>query len=272
MADIKFYKGVGLGNDFVIIDGRETYPTFPPEDVQRLCHRRYGVGADQLIILGAAQNPEAAAHVNFYNQDGSKAGACGNGSRAVALLLMGEEGRDTILLETSDRLLHASMTSEGVAVQMGKPSFPLTYQMTPEELGVNLTPEIVRGVYVGNTHLVMLFKTIGGIDFPKFGQILAKHPAFPEGCNVNFAHVLNPGQIALVVWEYGAGMTPACGTGAIATAATAHHLHLVEKKVEVQQRGGNLSILFDEEGEATMIGPAEIVYSGVITLEDPVAS
>ena len=265
---IPFVKMHGLGNDFVVLDARSD-PLMPITSslAMALADRRTGIGCDQLVLL----EPSGTAdfRMRIFNNDGSEVGACGNASRAVALL----HGRSA-RIETAGGLIEARPAENGIAVDMGRPRFgweeiPLAYAMDTASLPVaweNLENPIA--VNVGNPHAVFFVEDAYAVDLDRLGPQIEHDPIFPDRVNVNVAQVADRDAILLRVWERGAGLTRACGTGACATAVAAMKKGLVDRTVEVTLPGGTLTIEWDAAGHITMTGPAAESFRGTFDPAD----
>lgn len=264
MATIPFDKMHGLGNDFVVIDARVQLVPLSTEHIYALCNRRTGIGCDQLILL---ENSDVAdLKMRIFNPDATEVEACGNATRCI----VAREGHD-ISIETVGGLLHATMSGAQVSVNMGKPRFdwgaiPLAYPMDAQNLPL-AWDDLSGGccVNVGNPHVVFFMEGGQAPDYAAIGPVIETDSVFPERINVNFARVDQTG-IDLVVWERGAGLTQACGTGACATAVAAILQKRVSSPVEVRLPGGILTIEWQHGGDITMRGPATHVFSGTVTL------
>ena len=259
---VPFVKMHGLGNDFVVLDGRErALPPVTPALAMALANRRTGIGCDQLIVL----EPSAVADftMRIFNPDGSEVEACGNATRAVALL----HGRPA-QIATKGGILSARPSDTGIAVEMGQPrlewqQIPLAYAMDTLTMPVGWESlENPCAVNVGNPHAVFFVPDCDTVDLARLGPIIENDPLFPERVNVNVATVVSRTRIRLRVWERGAGLTLACGTGACATAVAAMRLGHVERSVTVQLPGGDLSISWREDGVIVMSGPATEAFRG----------
>lgn len=259
---IEFTKMHGLGNDFVVLDGRST--ALPPIDAAAaaaLANRNTGIGCDQLIVL----EPSASCdfRMRIFNADGSEVEACGNASRAVGLL-HGAAAR----IETAGGPIATTPDGHGIAVAMGKPRFawdaiPLAYPMDTHAMPVaweELTNPIA--VNVGNPHVIFFVDDTRAIDMARLGPMIETDPLFPERINVNVAAITARDAITLRVWERGAGLTLACGTGACATAIGAMRRGLVDRRVTVTLPGGPLTIEWREDDEIVMTGPATEAFRG----------
>ncbi|SLK08649.1 diaminopimelate epimerase [Novosphingobium mathurense] len=259
---IEFTKMHGLGNDFIVLDARER--ALPPIDsaaATALADRHTGIGCDQLILL--EPSTEGDFRMRIFNADGSEVEACGNATRAVGLL----HGRPA-RIETLGGLLHASPSDNGISVEMGKPRFdwdriPLAYAMDTHSMPVGwdeLTDPIA--VNVGNPHVIFFVADPYAVDMDRLGPLIETDPLFPERINVNVAAVTARDAMTLRVWERGAGLTRACGTGACATAIGAMKRGLVDRRVTVTLPGGPLVIEWREDSEIVMTGPATESFRG----------
>lgn len=258
---IPFRKMHGLGNDFVVIDARDTPVAMSPVRAAALADRRTGVGCDQLIVLETSSL--ADVRMRIFNNDGSEVGACGNASRAVGLLLGGAQS-----IETLGGLIRAESTDQGVAVDMGAPrlrwdEIPVAYAMDTLDMPVGWEElENPVGVNVGNPHVIFFLPDCDAVDLERLGPLIENDPLFPDRINVNVASVVGPDHIKLRVWERGAGITRACGTGACATAVAAIRRKLTGHTVRVDLPGGPLTIAWPKDGTITMTGPAALSFEG----------
>lgn len=260
-----FAKMHGLGNDFVVIDEREAPVAMTAAVARALADRRTGVGCDQIILIGASTRADVAMRI--FNADGSEVGACGNATRCIPLFL----GADATI-ETQAGLLHAERQGDGASVDMGTPRFdwdaiPLAYAMDTAVMPVgweDLPPP--SAVNVGNPHVIFFVPDLAAVDTARLGPLIETDPLFPERVNVNFAQVVDRSHIRLIVWERGAGLTQACGTGACATAVAAVSRKLCNGPVTVSLPGGDLTIDWRPGETIRMAGPATHVYSGRIDL------
>ncbi len=256
-----FRKMHGLGNDFAIFDARESEISLSPERIRLLADRRLGIGCDQLIRL----EPSARADVfmRIFNPDGSESAACGNASRCVAHLLGG-----TARIETRAGILAARPAGDGITVDMGKPDFrwdhiPLAYAMDTLALPVGWG-ELARPVAVsmGNPHAVFFVDDADAVPLETLGPEIGADPLFPEGVNVNIAALLGADHLRLRVYERGAGLTLACGSGACATFAAARAKGLVGARARLSLPGGDLWIAEGAGGTMLMTGPVATSFVG----------
>jgi len=265
---IDFTKMNGLGNDFVVLDARvHALPTLGEDVVRALSDRRNGIGCDQLVLLEPSSDADLSMRI--FNCDGSEVEACGNATRAVAQLVGGP-----CTIATSAGLLTATPSGAGIAVDMGVPRFdwdaiPLSYPMDTLSMPVGWEElERPSGVNVGNPHVVFFVPDDDAVQLERLGPLIERDPLFPEKVNVNVATVEDRETIRLRVWERGAGLTRACGTGACATAVAAMRRDLVGRAVEVILPGGSLDIEWGADDRITMIGPAEESFRGSFLWED----
>ena len=263
----RFYKMHGLGNDFVVIDARQERVAMPPARARAIADRRTGIGCDQLIML--EHSGTADARMRTWNADGSEVEICGNATRAVALLL----GKPATL-ETLGGLIGVMPESGGATVDMGVPRFawdaiPLAYAMDTTALPVSWE-ELASpaAVSIGNPHVIFFVDDIAGVDLERLGPLIEHDPLFPERINVNVATITGPSALTLRVWERGAGLTRACGTGACATAVAAIRSRRVTSPVTVSLPGGDLVIDWPEGGNIRMTGPATHVFAGTANWAD----
>jgi diaminopimelate epimerase len=259
-----FLKMHGLGNDFAIFDARKSPLDMGSERARALADRRTGIGCDQLILLEPSD--VADVRMRIWNSDGGEVEACGNAARCVALLLGGDAR-----IETAGGLLAASANGEAATVDMGAPRFgwdeiPLAYAMDTAAMPVGW--EELQGpfaVNVGNPHVVFFVEDAEAINLERLGPVIEKDPLFPERVNVNVAS-LEDGAIRLRVWERGAGLTRACGTGACAAAVAAISRKLASSPVEVRLPGGALAVEWAPGGTIRMSGPAAYAFEGEVEL------
>lgn len=259
---VSFTKMHGLGNDFVVLDARrDALPPIGPAQAHALADRRTGIGCDQLILLEPSRT--ADFRMRIFNADGSEVEACGNASRAVAFL-HGEPAR----IETGGGIITARPAESGIAVDMGTPHFewdaiPLAYAMDTLSMPVGWDElENPAAVNVGNPHVVFFVGDSDAIPLDRTGPVVENDPLFPQRVNVNVATVEDRRTIRLRVWERGAGLTRACGTGACATAISAMRRGLTERQVTVHLPGGPLTIEWGADQRITMTGPAAESFRG----------
>ena len=263
-SPLPFRKMHGLGNDFVVIDGRDGRAPVSPALARALADRHRGVSFDQLAEIRPDADADAA--IVFFNPDGGTAGACGNATRCVADLLMRESGRDAVRLRTERGVLPARRLPDGrVEVDMGAPAFgwrdiPLA---EPADTAALPLPGAPAAVSMGNPHCVFFVDDAEAAPVETEGPRIARHPLFPQGTNVEFVQILAPDRLRMRVWERGAGVTLACGSGACAAAVAAHRRGLTGARATVVLDGGELEIEARDDA-VLMAGPVAEVFSGEI--------
>ncbi len=266
MAPRPFIKMHGLGNDFLVLDARDAPLQLTAGQVRALANRHTGIGFDQLILI--EPSAVADARLRFWNSDGGEVGACGNGSRAAAALLGGQHR-----LETGGGLLETTAIGDGAEVDMGPPRFdwravPLAYAMDTERLP--LAWEGLSGpvaLSVGNPHAVFFVADPASVALHRIGPVIEHDPVFPERVNVGVAAMQGRDTMRLRVWERGAGMTQACGTGAVAAVAAAQRRGLADDRVTVHLPGGQLVVTRRGDGHLLLSGPAVVAFTGQVDLE-----
>jgi len=269
---INYTKMHGLKNDFIIIDARAKKIFLNKKNIRKISNRKKGLGCDQLVIIEKPKKKKTSAFIKFYNSDGSITKACGNATRCVAFLLMKEFKRKKIALETESTLVNAFLTKNNqVSVDIGKAYFkwkqiPLKRKVNINKVNFNIdsyiNPTLIN---VGNPHIIFFMQNLKKINLKKVGPKIEKNPLFPERINVNFAKILKNNKIELRVWERGAGITKACGTGASATAVAAIKNKLINKRIcYIHMDGGKLKIEYKKNGHIVMTGPIKTVKKGIL--------
>ena len=260
-----FVKMEGAGNDFVVIDERVAVFDLPPPRIRQLADRRRGIGFDQLVRLLPAATRGAELRMVIHNADGTEAAACGNATRCVAALA------GVSVIETSAGLLRASVRPDGlVAVDMGPP------RLDAAAIGLTRPVEDTRhlplagdpaGCSMGNPHATFFVDADDEDRVRRDGPRLECDPLFADRANIGFAVVETPARIRLRVWERGAGLTLACGTGACAALVNAHRRGLTGRQAAVVLDGGTLTIEWREaDGHVLMTGPAATSFTGSFEL------
>ena len=274
---IEFTKMHGAGNDYIYVNTMKYEIPDPSATSIAWSRPHFGIGSDGLILIGRPTTPEADFSMRIFNNDGSEAMMCGNGTRCVAKYLhdKGLTDKNPIRLETRSGIkvlnlhLDADNKVEAVTVDMGEPVLEDSTQFKAAiEILPTLSPWGGRFVSMGNPHYV-IFMNEDVEQFPvdHYGPLLEHHAAFPQRCNIEFAQVLPDGTIRMRVWERGSGITLACGTGACATAVAAALTGHAGRKCDIRMDGGVLHIEWDEAtNHVMMTGPAAIVFEGVIDL------
>ncbi|MBR9972323.1 diaminopimelate epimerase [Magnetospirillum sulfuroxidans] len=272
MTDINglpFLKMHGLGNDFVVLDVRDSGFALTSDRARAIADRRTGIGCDQVVVIEPARSNLSDAWMSLWNADGSETAACGNATRCVAWLLMQAAGIDRVVIETKAGLLDAeSRGGRMVAVDMGPArldwrELPLAKAVDTLNLGIGLGAlQNPVGVSMGNPHAVFFVDDVAAIDLAVLGPVLEHHDIFPERANIEAAQVLGPDRIRMRVWERGTGITSACGTGACATLVAAARRGLTGRKADVVLDGGALTIEWLPDDHVLMTGPVALVAEG----------
>lgn len=273
---MKFYKMHGLGNDFIMVDGfKEKIPLNLAQTSCRLCDRHFGIGADGLILL--LPSGMADVKMRIINSDGSEAEMCGNGIRCFAKLAyeLGHVAADTFTVETlagimTPRLLLQDGRVTAVTVDMGEPRLErsLVPMRGPEGPAIHEPLQVlgetfyITSLLMGVPHTVIFVDDVGQIDVAKYGPEIEKHPIFPRKTNVGFVEVVSRNEMKYRVWERGAGLTLACGTGACATMVAAVLNKKTDRKARIHLPGGTLETEWAENNHVLMSGPAQLVFTG----------
>jgi diaminopimelate epimerase len=265
ITGLPFMKMHGLGNDFVVIDARETAVTMTSPLAAALADRQRGVGFDQLAVIHSDDGADLS--LIFYNADGSTAGACGNATRCVARYEMGRTGKRALTIRTERGLLEALDAGNGLtSVNMGAPQLnwrdiPLAHQMDTLALSIEGAPTATG---MGNPHCTFFVEDAEAVDLAARGAEIEHHPLYPERTNVQFAHVIGPDHLRMRVWERGVGVTLASGSSSCATAVAAARRGLTGRTVTIELDGGTIHIDWREDG-VWMTGPTAHVFDAVLT-------
>ena len=289
---LKFTKMHGAGNDFVVIDAINQHIDFTPAQWKFIADRRFGVGADQILVVGKAETPGCDFRYRIYNNDGGEVEQCGNGARAFVKFVT-EKGLTTqrsIRVETMCGIITPRLEDDGlVTVDMGAPVLeparvPFNSDglvgvaegddvLWPLEFGADastcagLATVLVSVVSMGNPHAVQVVDDVDAAPLEVSGPRVEHHPRFPKRVNAGYMQIVAPGHIKLRVFERGAGETLACGTGACAAVVAGIRRGLLASPVKVSARGGQLSIAWAGEGQPVlMTGPAVTVFEGEISV------
>ncbi len=290
---LEFTKMHGLGNDFILIDcmqspGRDMGSASLSGLAQKLCHRRFGIGADQLLLLDASGI--ADFRMRIFNADGSEVEMCGNGIRCLARYVWDRSlsSKKTLEVETLAGIIRPEEADGLVRVDMGAPVFdpgkiPVNIVQSSafnvQRTGKGQSAQVIdyplrvddrdlkmTCVSMGNPHAVIFVDNVSEFPVAYYGPMIENHPLFPRRTNVEFVEVLNASEIRMRVWERGTGETMACGTGASASAVATHIRGLAGKSVTVHLNGGDLSVLWAENDHVYMTGPAVEVFTGSVAL------
>lgn len=275
LANRPFVKMNGLGNEIVVVDMRKAPAAISPADA-RAAATPAGAPYDQLMALYPPRTAGTDSLVRIYNNDGSEAGACGNGMRCVASLIGTESGKDKLTFEVDGRVLNTWRAADGLfTVDMGAPRFawneiPLAeefrdtrafeLQIGPIDKPILHSPSVVS---MGNPHAVLWVDDVGAYDLARIGPMLEHHPMFPQRANITLCAIQSKEHIVIRTWERGAGLTRACGSAACAAAVAAARLKRTGRKVRVTLPGGDLTIEWRESDDhVLMTGPVEFEFEG----------
>jgi diaminopimelate epimerase len=276
--NIAFTKYHALGNDYIVIHPKDLSAPLTTERVKLICHRNFGVGSDG-ILLGPLPSTTAKCALKIYNPDGSIAEKSGNGVRIFSRYLWDTKfvGNEEFALQTDGGIVRSTVFDGGkmVRVEMGKVSFdsekiPVTgahREVINETISVGGRDFVFCAATIGNPHCVLPLPEISADLAHKFGSLLEVHPNFPRKTNVQFLKVLDRANIAIEIWERGAGYTLASGSSSSASAAVAHKLGLVDKNISVHCPGGIIEIEIREGFDILMTGSVTRVAEGVISPE-----
>ncbi len=268
---MKFTKMHGLGNDFVLVDMREATIDDPSAFARWACDRRFGIGADQVLLLKDSEN--ADFRMDIINADGSIVEMCGNGIRAFAKYVWdrGMSDKDMLDIETLAGRIRPERKGDLIRVDMGEPEFEgrkipvnLDGRVLDQPLKIGDETFNITCVSMGNPHAVIFIDDVDAFPVELYGPMIENDELFPNRINVEFVEVLSLDEIRMRVWERGAGETLACGTGASASAVASMLKKLTGRKVTVHLLGGDLLIEWAENGRVYMTGPATEVFSGQI--------
>lgn len=276
---LKFAKMQGLGNDFVVIDGVRQAVAMTPALARRLADRHFGIGCDQVLLVEKPRSPLADFRYRIWNSDGGEVGQCGNGARCFVRFVRehGLSDKRELNVETRSGTIVPRLEADGeVTVDMGPPRFapasiPFVSDsdaaLQPLELRAGRVVQITA-LSMGNPHAVQVVEDVESAPVASEGPLIENHPRFPERVNAGYMQIEDRGRIRLRVWERGAGETLACGTGACAAVAAGIRRGLLDARVRVATRGGELTIQWrGGDNPVWMTGPAVTVFEGEIDIE-----
>jgi diaminopimelate epimerase len=276
LANHAFVKMNGIGNEIVVVDLRQDAAKGTKIEPEEARAAAKPVPYDQLMALYPPRTPGTDAFIRIYNNDGSEAGACGNGMRCVADIVAKQSGKKALTFETTAGILNCWKGDDGLfTVDMGAPRFkwneiPLAeeirdtrnieLQIGPIDKPVLHTPSVVS---MGNPHAIFWVDDVEAYDLHRFGPLLENHPMFPERANITLAHIVSRDAMVIRTWERGAGLTKACGSAACAAAVAAARLKRTNRKVKVTLPGGELTIDWRESDDhVLMTGPIAFEFEG----------
>ncbi len=271
---VPFVKMHGCGNDFAVFDARRSGLDLTPSRAAAIADRHTGVGCDQVILIEPASH-DADAVMRISNADGSEAGACGNATRCVAHLLATETGNRHQVVRTIAGELRCEVLANGqVSVDMGPVrldwrDIPLARAMDTLDLELAAGPvSHPAAASMGNPHATFFVPDVAAVPIAELGPVLEHHALFPERANIGFAQVMDAERIRLRVWERGAGLTLACGSGACAALVNAARRGLTGRVASVVVDGGELTIAWRSDNHVLMTGPVATAFTGEIDLSD----
>ncbi|HEY0106442.1 MAG TPA: diaminopimelate epimerase [Rhizomicrobium sp.] len=269
-----FLKMHGLGNDFVVFDARKQGLSMDAATARAVADRHRGIGCDQVIVI-APGHDGADATMRVRNPDGSEVEQCGNATRCVARLLMDETGKKAVRIDTLGGPLLCREAGDGdVTVDWGKARLmwdevPMAHAADTNLFALDVDGErhVASAVSVGNPHVVLFVADAETAPVATLGPRIERHPMFPERTNVEFVSVENKERLRMRVWERGAGITQACGSGACAVAVAAHRRGLTGRKMDIVLDGGTLHLeLREDDDHILMTGPSMLSFRGEIDL------
>jgi len=290
MSVLHFSKMHGLGNDFVVINQLTNHIELSKETIQKLAHRQFGIGFDQLLYIEKSQLEQVDFKYRIFNADGSEVEQCGNGARCFAMYLRekGLSDKDEVKVETQKGIIVLYHEEDGIKVNMGKanfiaqqipmltlPSLVSTNKVNPQqnkhvyEIQRKINQQVCdirfAAVSVGNPHITIQVDDLANFPVQAWGQSLVADATFPQGINVGFMQIIDKNNIALRVYERGTGETLACGTGACAAVVNGIQQGVLNSQVQVQLNGGSLAISWQGvDTDIWMKGPACLVYEGTM--------
>jgi diaminopimelate epimerase len=274
---LTFTKMHGAGNDFVVIDGVTQCINLSPAQIRAIADRHFGVGCDQLLLVEKAQHPSADFRYRIFNADGGEVEQCGNGARCFVRFVVdkGLTQKTAITVETQSGLIEPRLEPDGrVTVNMGAPRFEpadipfdAPGRQTTYALEADGSTVSISALSMGNPHAVQVVDDVDTAPVLQQGPLIERHPRFPQRVNAGFMQVVDRAHIRLRVFERGAGETLACGTGACAAVVAGITRNLLDARVDVETRGGTLTIEWQGENRPVMMtGPAVTVFEGIYTL------
>jgi len=274
---LKFTKMHGLGNDFVMLDLVTQRCNLRASDIRKLADRRRGIGCDQVLVVEPPGDPDVDFRYRTYNADGREVEQCGNGARCFARFVRDRKltHKDRISVETSNGIIELQLREDKqVEVNMGVPRlepaaipFQAATQASDYSLQLPDRELSIGAVSMGNPHAVTLVEDVDAAPVNELGPVIEQHPDFPEQVNAGFMQVLSPSEVRLRVFERGVGETLACGSGACAAVVVGRLQDLLDEKVTVHLRGGDLEIAWAGESHPViMTGPATTVFEGSVRL------
>lgn len=274
---LPFTKMHGLGNDFVVFNAIDQQLELSAGQIRFIADRRFGIGCDQVLLVEPARTADTDFYYRIFNADGGEVEQCGNGARCFARFVRDKRlsARDILKVGTAaGKIVLYHEADDLVRINMGAPRFvPSQIPFDAPQQALTYPVELDGETYqigvvsMGNPHAVMLVEDVARADVERLGPLLESQALFPQRVNAGFMQVLSPSEIVLRVYERGVGETFACGTGACAAVVTGIQCGLLDERVNVKVRGGELMISWNGDGEPVwMTGPAVAVFEGEIDL------
>lgn len=274
---LKFTKMHGLGNDFVVVDATAAPVALTPAQLRFIADRHFGIGCDQILMVEPARSKDTDFYYRIFNADGGEVEQCGNGARCFVRYVhqRGLTQKTVIRVGTLGGIIEPRLETDGqVTVNMGAPEFEpgrvpfkAPVQMPLYDLQVNKKIIKINVLSMGNPHAVQLVPDVATAPVATEGPLIESHPDFPQRVNAGYMQVVDRSHIRLRVYERGAGETLACGTGACAAVVAGIQRGLLDARVTVSTRGGDLVIVWAGTGQPVlMTGPAVTVFEGEMKL------
>ncbi|MCA0402610.1 MAG: diaminopimelate epimerase [Proteobacteria bacterium] len=273
---MRFTKMHGLGNDFIVIDAINQSISLSKEQIQQWSQRNTGIGFDQCLLIEKPRSKNEDFFYRIFNANGEEVGQCGNGARCLARFIQyyGLSDKTTLKVATKTTLMELMLNDDAtVTVNMGIPKLnpseiPLIADITSATYDLNLKnnqSHTFHAIGLGNPHAITVVETIANYPIELIGQEISEHPLFPEQVNAGFMQIIDKNHLRLRVYERGAGLTSACGSGAVAAAAIGKLYHQMASEIKVSLDGGELTIVWpDNNGPIYMRGSASFIYEGVL--------
>lgn len=274
---LKFTKMEGTGNDFVVINSLDNEFNLSAAQIKKFADRHYGIGFDQLLVVGRSDLPEADFSYRIFNADGTEVNQCGNGARCFVKFVHDKQltKKTEITVETKSGIIKPKLEPNGlVIVNMGRPTFepqhiPLAAEKKRASYAALVQDKEIRfgAVSMGNPHAIIIVDDIQSAPVSTLGPELEKNQLFPESTNVNFVDIVDKGHINVRVWERGVGETLACGSGACASVVYGISQGRIHNNCSVSMLGGDLTVTWDG-GDVYLRGPARSVFEGELSFTE----
>jgi len=270
---IPFTKMHGIGNDFVVIDGTKQKYNFNKNNIKNISDRHFGIGCDQVLLIESAKENDVDFFISIFNADGTLAEQCGNGIRCITKFVFDNNltSKKNLSLATFARKIQTKLENDGnITVNIGVPILEpnlIPFKATQKQLQYKLLNTEIGAISIGNPHAVILVDDITNAPIHTLGKMIAAHPDFPNGVNVNFMQIDNRNSVKLRVYERGAGETLACGSGACASVAIGRLWNLLDANVQVALPGGVLKVSWQNfTAPIFLTGPAVTIFTGELKI------